>query len=70
MVSLGHNEWTHWGLVKAYGIIDLKVSIGLGNGLLPGQCQAISWTNDDLLSIWSLGINFPVKLETNYIDFH
>ena len=28
------------------------------NGLLPIQCQAITWTNADLISIGSLGTNF------------
>ena len=27
------------------------VIVGLGNGLAPGRCQAITWTNDDVLSI-------------------
>ena len=34
------------------------VSIGSGNGLLPIQRQAITWTSADLLSIGLLGTNF------------
>ena len=34
------------------------VSTGLGNGLSPVRCQAITWTNADLLSIEPLGTNF------------
>ena len=34
------------------------VSIGSGNALSPVGCQAITWTNADLLSIVPLGMNF------------
>ena len=34
------------------------VSIGSGNGLSPVRCQAITWTNADLLSIGLLGTTF------------
>ena len=34
------------------------VSIGSGNGLSAVQCQAITWTNADLLSMGRLGTNF------------
>ena len=33
-------------------------SIGPGNGLSPVQCQAITWTETDLLSTGHLGTNF------------
>ena len=32
--------------------------IGSDNGLAPGWCQAIFWTNDGMLLIWPLGTNF------------
>ena len=32
--------------------------IGFDNGLLPGQCQAIIWTNAGILLIRTLGTNF------------
>ena len=34
------------------------IIIGSDNGLLPGQRQAIIWTNDGILLIGPLGINF------------
>ena len=33
-------------------------SLGSGNGLLPTRHQAITWTDADLLSIWTLETNF------------
>ena len=33
------------------------IIIGSGNGLAPVRYQAITWTNDDLLSIGPLGTN-------------
>ena len=32
--------------------------IGSDNGLLPGRCQAIIWTNDRILLIGPLGTDF------------
>ena len=31
---------------------------GSGNGLLPGRCQVIIWTNVMIILIWPLGTNF------------
>ena len=31
-----------------------RVTIGSGNGLVPVQCQAIVWTNADIVSVGSL----------------
>ena len=36
-------------------ISDILVNIGIGNDLVPIQCQAINWPNDDLISIDPLG---------------
>ena len=36
--------------------------IGSDNGLLPGRCQAITWTNAGLLLIGPLGKNFSEVL--------
>ena len=33
-------------------------NVGSGNGLSPGQCQAIIWTNAGILLNWPLGTNF------------
>ena len=46
---------THWGLVTHICVSHL--TIGSDNGLSPGCCQAIVWTND-LLLIWTLGTKF------------
>ena len=56
MASLGHNEW-HICLSK------LNI-IGSDNGLLPGQRQAIIWTNAGILLIGPLGTNFS-KIDRN-----
>ena len=40
-----------------------------GNGLSPVRCQAITWTNDDLLTI-ELCEQTPVKFELKYKHFH
>ena len=34
------------------------VNIGSDNGLAPNRCQAIIWTNADLIAITSLEINY------------
>ena len=48
---------THCGLVTPYGDIYLGRHIDSGNGLLPnGTKQAITWTNTDLSSMGSVGI--------------
>ena len=38
------------------------IIIGSNNGLSPGRRQAIIWTNDGILLIWSLGTNFSEML--------
>ena len=48
---------THWGWVMHIYVSKLII-IGLDNGLLPGQSQAIIWTNVGLLLIGPLWINF------------
>ena len=35
-----------------------RAIIGADNGLSPGWCQAIIWTNAGILLIWPLGTNF------------
>ena len=44
--------------------ISKLTSIGSDNGLLPGRCQAIIWTNAGLLPIGPLGTNFSEILMT------
>ena len=48
---------THWGQVTHICIIKITI-IGSDNGLLPGQHQAIIWTNNGIMLIGSLGTNF------------
>ena len=48
---------THWGRITHICVSKLTI-IGSDNGLLPGQCQAITWTNADILSIGPLVTNF------------
>ena len=47
----------HWCIYAAPGGDELII-MGSDNGFSPVQRQAISWTNDDLLSIGPLGTNF------------
>ena len=42
---------------RVYAFVNW-VSIGSGNGLSSVRCQAITWTNADLLSVGPLGTNF------------
>ena len=48
---------THWSWVMYICISSLTI-ISSDNGLLPGQHQAITWTNAGLLSVGLLGTNF------------
>ena len=41
--------------------------VGLDNGLSPGRCQAIIWTNAGILLIGPLRINFSEILIENHI---
>ena len=52
---------THWGRVTHICISKLNM-VGSDNGLLPGQQQAIIWTNTGILSIWVLGTKFSEML--------
>ena len=48
---------THWGRVTHICVSKLTI-IGSDNGLSPGRRQAIIWTNDGILLIWTIGTNF------------
>ena len=52
---------THWGQVTHICISKLII-IGSDNGLLPGRCHAIIWTNVGVLLIGPLGTNFSEML--------
>ena len=47
---------THWGQVTHKCISKLTIN-GSNNGLSPGRCQAIIWTNAGILSIGPWGTN-------------
>ena len=62
------NEFIHWWRVTHICFSKLNI-IGSNNGLSPGRCQAIIWTNAGILLIRPLGTNFSEIL--NKIDtFH
>ena len=48
---------THWGRVTHICVGNLTI-IGPDNGLWPGRCQAIIWTNAGMLLIGPWGTNF------------
>ena len=57
---------THWGRVTHICVGKLTI-IGSDNGLSPGRCQAIIWTNAGILLIRPLGTNFSeilIKITT------
>ena len=47
----------HWGRVTHVCVSKIFI-IGSDNGLSPGQCQAIIWTNAEILVIGPQGTNF------------
>ena len=55
------NVLTHWGRVTHICVGEQTI-IGSDNGLSPGQCQAIIWTNAGILSTGPLGTNFSETL--------
>ena len=57
---------THWGRVTHISTSKLAI-IDSGNVLLPGQHQAIIWTNAGILFIGPLGTNFNEILVEIYI---
>ena len=48
---------THWGQVTHICVRKL-INIGSDNGLSPGRCQTMIWTNAEILLIDPLGTNF------------
>ena len=55
--SCDNSVLTQWGRVTHICVSKLTI-IGSDNGLSPGRRQAIIWTNDGILLIRTLGINF------------
>ena len=59
-------HWGHWGRVTYICVAYLTI-IGSDNGLSPGRCQAIIWTNAGILLISPFGTNFSeilIKIHT------
>ena len=59
-----------WGRVEHICISNLTI-IGSDNGLSPGRRQAIIWTNDGILLIGPMGINFSeilIEIHTFFIQ--
>ena len=56
-LGLGNTLLTHWGRVTHICVGKLNI-IGSDNGLLPGRCQAIIWTNAGILLIRPLRTSF------------
>ena len=68
-VSLGLSELTHWGWVMHICVGSLT-TIGSDNGLSPGSCQAIIWTNAGILVIGPLRTNFSeILIEIHAFSF-
>ena len=60
---------THWGRVTHICISKLSI-IGSDNGLSPGRCKAITWTNAGILLIGSLGTKLnEILIEINKFSF-
>ena len=51
------NSLTLWGRVMHICLSRITI-IGSDNGLFPGRCQGIIWTNAGILLMRTLGINF------------
>ena len=62
---------THWGWVTPVNICASKLTIiGSDNGLSPGWCQAIIWTNAELLFNGPLGTTFrEILIEIHTFSF-
>ena len=52
---------THWGRVTHICVSKLTI-LGSDNGLFPGRCQAIIWTNSGIMLMGSLETNFDENL--------
>ena len=57
---------THWGRVTHICVSKVTI-IGSDNSLLPGRCQAITWTNAGIVLIRSLGTKLRESWGENYI---
>ena len=63
------SELNHWGRVTHIYVSKLTI-IGWDNGLSPGRCQAITWTNAGLLLIGKFGTNFSeIRIKIQNFSF-
>ena len=61
--------FAYWGRVTHICVSKLTI-IGSDNGLSPGRCQAIIWTNAGILLIGPLGTNFnETSIEIHTFSF-
>ena len=61
---------THWGQVT-HTCVSILTIIASDNGLLPGWCQAIIWTNTGILVIRPLWTNFnEISIKNSNIFIH
>ena len=63
---LKYRPLSHWGRVTHICVSKLTI-ISSDNGLLPGWCQAIIWTNAEILLTGPLGTNFSEILIKIYV---
>ena len=68
-ISVTGAPLTHWSRVTHIYVSKLTI-IGSHNGLSPGRCQAIIWTNAGILLIEPLGTNFTeILIEIHTFPF-
>ena len=68
-LSMLELKLTHWGRVT-HICVNKPTIIGSDNGLSPGWCQAIIWTNAGILLIGPLGTNFSeILIEIQTFSF-
>ena len=68
-VEISRERISHWGRVTHICVSKLTI-IGWDNGLSPGRRQAIIWTNDGILLIWSFGTIFSdILIEIHLFSF-
>ena len=69
ILALAKHTLIHWGRVT-HVCVGKLTTIGSDNGLSPGRRQAIIWTNDGILLIWTLGTNCSdILSEINSFSF-
>ena len=62
--------WTHWSRVVTHLCVRNLTTIGSDNGLSPGWCQVIIFTNAGILLIGPKGTNFSELFLSKFKQFH